>query len=79
MSETMNLLFEESFRRRKQQLAADRLLRDDKVLRQSPPAWREGYQAGQHAARCTACPYAAGTDESWSWSSGYIEGKAARS
>jgi hypothetical protein len=50
----------------------------DRILRQNARSWHEGYRAGQHMAGLTNCPYPVGTSESWSWSSGYIEGKAAR-
>jgi ribosome modulation factor len=50
----------------------------DRILRQSPRSWQEGYRAGQHRASLADCPYTIGTSESWSWSSGYIEGKAVR-
>jgi ribosome modulation factor len=54
------------------------MARDDaKVLRQDAASWHEGYQAGYRGS-LTTCPYAAGTNQSWSWSSGAIEGKAAR-
>ena len=51
---------------------------DDGILRQNARSWHEGYRAGQCRVSLTACPYTVGTSESWSWSSGYIEGKAAR-
>ena len=55
------------------------MARDDaKVFRQDTVSWHEGYQAGHRGASLATCPYAAGTNESWSWSSGIIEGKAAR-
>ena len=50
----------------------------DRTLRQSARCWQEGYRAGRPGASVVDCPYPAGTSESWSWSSGYIEGKAAR-
>ena len=50
----------------------------DRILRQSTRCWQEGYHAGQRRERLADCPYAIGSSESWSWSSGYIEGKAAR-
>ena len=40
-----------------------------------PHAWRQGFESGQRDE--PVCPYAASTREGWSWSSGYIEGKAA--
>ena len=51
---------------------------DDRVLRQSARSWQEGYRAGQQGANLVDCPHPAGTEDSWSWSSGYIEGKAGR-
>ncbi len=51
---------------------------DDRILRQSARCWQEGYRAGQHRASLTDCPYTIGGSQSWSWSSGTIEGKAAR-
>ena len=41
-------------------------------------AWREGLQDGRQGRPLRACQYAVGSTEHWSWSSGYIEGKAAR-
>ena len=41
-------------------------------------AWQEGYDAGKRGERVSACPYRARTAEGWSWSSGFVEGKAAR-
>jgi hypothetical protein len=41
-----------------------------------PKAWEEGFQDGEVAK--TTCPYAAGTAQAWSWSSGRIEGDAKR-
>jgi ribosome modulation factor len=51
---------------------------DNRILRQNARSWQEGYRAGLRQARLADCPYTIGTNESWSWSSGYIEGKAAR-
>jgi ribosome modulation factor len=48
------------------------------VLTQDARSWDEGYAAGLSGMRSSSCPYPAGTTESWSWVSGYIEGKAAR-
>jgi hypothetical protein len=48
---------------------------DDRILRQSALCWQEGYRAGR-AQRIGS--YTIGSSESWSWSSGTIEGKAAR-
>jgi ribosome modulation factor len=44
----------------------------------SQKAWQEGYDAGKRGERAAACPYRARTVESWSWSSGFVDGKAAR-
>jgi ribosome modulation factor len=41
-------------------------------------AWQEGYDAGKRGEPVSACPYRARTAEGWSWSSGFVEGKAAR-
>ena len=41
-------------------------------------AWREGFRDGEQSQPLPACPYVVGSTERWSWSSGYIEGKAAR-
>jgi ribosome modulation factor len=48
------------------------------VLSQDACSWDEGYAAGLSGMRSSLCPYPAGTTESWSWVSGYIEGKAVR-
>jgi len=48
------------------------------VLSQDARNWDEGYAAGLSGMCSSSCPYLAGTTESWSWYSGYIEGKAAR-
>jgi len=48
----------------------------DRSLRQDRSSWQRGYRAG--CIGLSACPFPAGTAESWSWISGYIEGKAAR-
>jgi hypothetical protein len=49
-----------------------------KVLSQDTCCWDEGYAAGQSGLHSPSSPYRAGTTASWSWYSGYIEGKAAR-
>ena len=41
-------------------------------------AWNQGFYDGEQGRPPRSCPYDVGTTESWSWSSGYIEGKAAR-
>jgi hypothetical protein len=48
----------------------------DKSLRQDRCSWQQGYRAG--CLGLSAWPLLASTAESWSWISGYIEGKAAR-
>jgi hypothetical protein len=48
----------------------------DRSLRQDHSSWQHGYQAG--CLGLSARSFPAGTAESWSWISGYIEGKAAR-
>jgi ribosome modulation factor len=48
------------------------------VQSQSHPAWQRGFAAGFAGEPLDCCPFAAGTRESWSWVSGYIEGKARR-
>ena len=47
-------------------------------MRQDARAWTEGYQAGLRGPRLTARRYPVGTTMNWSWSSGFIEGDAAR-
>src|SRR5215475_2941169 len=47
----------------------------DTSLRQDPCSWQRGYWAGYLGL--SACPVPAGGVDSWSWISGYIEGKAA--
>jgi ribosome modulation factor len=41
-------------------------------------AWSRGFEDGRQVKPLDNCPYGLGTDERWSWISGYIEGKAAR-
>lgn len=41
-------------------------------------AWNRGFWDGELGLPLRSCPYDVGTTERWSWSSGYIEGKAAR-
>ena len=41
-------------------------------------AWNRGFWDGEEGKPLHACPYDVGTTERWSWSSGYIEGNAAR-
>ena len=41
-------------------------------------AWNQGFWDGEMGLALRSCPYARGTSDSLSWSSGYIEGKAAR-
>ena len=47
-------------------------------MRQDAAAWNEGYRAGLCRRRAAVRPYPVGATKSWSWSSGYIEGNAAR-
>jgi ribosome modulation factor len=49
-------------------------------LKQDLLAWQEGYDAGLKLddRYCPYCPYPAGSAETWSWSSGWIEGRAER-
>ena len=51
---------------------------EDNILRQDARSWHEGYRAGLRGTSLTVPPYPAGSTENWAWSSGYIEGKAAR-
>lgn len=48
------------------------------MIRQDPKAWQEGYDAGKRGEPLSSCPYPVKSDEALAWSSGYIEGKAAR-
>ncbi len=48
------------------------------TLRHNKTAWREGFEAGERGIPSTRCPYPATSRDSWSWSSGYVEGKAKR-
>ena len=41
-------------------------------------AWNRGFEDGEQGKPLHSRPYPVGTTESWSWSSGYVEGKAAR-
>ena len=41
-------------------------------------AWNQGFRDGELGLPLRSCPYAVGATERWSWSSGYIEGNAAR-
>ena len=52
--------------------------REDRILRQDACCWQDGYDAGRSGAPLTSAPCRADTTETWSWTSGYIEGKAAR-
>ena len=51
---------------------------DHRDLRQSARPWQEGYRAGRDRISLANCPYRCRNCEGWSWSSGYIEGEAAR-
>ena len=48
----------------------------DRVLRQLPHSWQQGYDAGYLGD--SGCPFAVHSAEAWPWNSGYVEGKAAR-
>ena len=41
-------------------------------------AWNRGFWDGELGLPLRSCPYAVGTTQRWSWSSGYIEGNAFR-
>jgi len=43
-------------------------------LKQDAKAWEEGFKAGEQ--RDSRCPYRAGSNEAWSWHSGFVEGAA---
>ena len=47
-------------------------------MKQDARFWHEGYLAGLRGMRLAARRYPVGSTASWSWSSGYIEGDAAR-
>jgi len=47
-------------------------------LAQDENAWTRGFEDGELGLPLRACPYDIGSTESWSWSSGHLEGKAAR-
>ena len=40
-------------------------------------AWRKSFRNGEQGRPLRNCPYSVGSIEHWSWSSGYVEGKAA--
>lgn len=48
------------------------------TLTHDAPAWTRGYAAGERGTPGADCPFARGTTEAWSWSSGWIEGDANR-
>ncbi|MNS54386.1 hypothetical protein D3C72_871770 [compost metagenome] len=48
------------------------------AVQQDPTAWREGFDAGRRGDPLMSCPYPATTEQALAWSSGYVEGKAAR-
>jgi ribosome modulation factor len=48
------------------------------VLTHDPRAWQAGFADGERGALHFHCPYPAASTESWSWSSGFVEGKAKR-
>jgi len=47
-------------------------------MRLDGQAWNRGFEDGEPGEPLRSCPYASGSTQSWSWVSGYIEGKAAR-
>ena len=47
-------------------------------MRQDERFWNEGYRAGLRGMSLAARRHPVGSTASWSWSSGYIEGNAAR-
>ena len=48
------------------------------ALTHDPAAWDVGFAAGERGVFPFRCPYPATTRQAWSWSSGFIEGKAKR-
>ena len=52
--------------------------KDAKPRKEIARCWYEGYRAGRRGEPMRANPYATGTDESWSWVGGHIEGKDRR-
>ncbi len=48
------------------------------VLTHDRRAWNEGFAAGERGVLYFRCPYPARSKQSWSWSSGHVEGKAKR-
>ena len=48
-------------------------------LKLDTQAWTRGFADGEQGKPLRPCPYTSDTTQSWSWVSGYIEGKAARS
>ena len=51
--------------------------RDDAMIRVDAASWQQGYAAGLSASWSGRQTLSASTDR-WSWTSGYIEGEAAR-
>ena len=49
-----------------------------KLRKEIARCWYEGYRAGRRGEPMRVKPYATGTDESWSWVGGHIEGKDRR-
>jgi hypothetical protein len=49
-----------------------------RLLEQDPKTYDQGFKAGRSGFDISACPHPAGCNESWSWTSGFIEGKARR-
>lgn len=48
------------------------------VLKHDARAWHEGFAAGERGVLSWKCPHPAGSVQSWSWSSGHVEGAAKR-
>jgi ribosome modulation factor len=49
-----------------------------KRLQLDAAAWQKGFDTGDAGQPVSECPYANDSIEAWSWSSGFVEGKAAR-
>ena len=49
-----------------------------RVFQQDAASYDSGFKAGRSGLDVSACPHPAGCNESWSWTSGFIEGKARR-
>lgn len=49
-----------------------------KKLQQDATAWQKGFETGDEGRPTSECPYSNDSIEAWSWSSGFVERKAAR-